>query len=275
VIHYSFHSRGMESLRTICRSTFANLKIAVPDFICDRVLSVIRLYCQTAFYHINPDLTIDGSSIPDADVFYTIGYFGNVEEIPDKIKNRGIPVIRDGVWFPYPFSWVEPNEIWFNSFRKAAYPANGSLLIWGAESAGRLSSGSCSSVGDIGAILQAASHPERVARADNYRTAQNILWNRVLGAPAFPAVMALDVIDQRNVRERLHVEGIEMPGMWENHTGEHRAQPLYDTLMILPCDSRFNQMSMARRGWAIERACLGVKFSLPVGTTNPSPCASA
>jgi dTDP-4-amino-4,6-dideoxygalactose transaminase len=82
------------------------------------------------FYHILEDLIIDTESVLDKkfDVFYSINYFGQLNNIKDLNINEKI-VIEDNVFF-YDFENVNNFKYWFgfNSFRKISSFGDGSLI---------------------------------------------------------------------------------------------------------------------------------------------------
>lgn len=126
-----FTDSGRSSLRLILRSL--NLKlVALPDYLCSIITDIfIQEKTEFIYYRINPDFSINTSTIPnECDAIYIIDYFGITHDYLKKqavVKNK--IVIEDNVFSPYIKNTIQfKNWISYNSYRKFSLCAEGSLI---------------------------------------------------------------------------------------------------------------------------------------------------
>jgi hypothetical protein len=257
-IHSYVASRGMAAAEMI----FQNLRgkaFCFPDLICDQVLDLAERILgadKISFYHVDRDFAVDWRTTHRCDVFYSIDYFGQEQNFGDARELPAPIVIRDAVWFPYPERPIKEGEIWFNSFRKFAWPANGSIMLSSVHLSDATTLGTMP-VEDLPLAFKAASPQEQLTRRANYSAAAALLRPYVLGHATFPSVVPLAVPNRDMVVECLAAQGIKLPGMWKNKTGCRN--DLYDTLMLLPCDSRFGAQEMQNRVGLVAKAIEAAK----------------
>jgi hypothetical protein len=258
IIHSYVASRGMAAAEVV----FKNLRAKTfnfPDLICEQVLDLAENILgadKISFYHVDREFAIDWRTTRQCDVFYSIDYFGQEQDFGDASELPAPIVIRDAVWFPYPERPIKEGEIWFNSFRKFAWPANGSVMLSSLQLSDSTSLGSLP-VDDLPLAFKAASPQEQLTRKANYSAAAALLRPYLLGRATFPSVVPLAVPNRDEVVERLAAQGIKLPGMWRNKTG--CKNDLYDTLMLLPCDSRFGLQEMLDRVGLVAKAIEAAK----------------
>ncbi len=88
-------------------------------------------------------------------------------------------------------------------------------------------------------------------RARNYDAAERCLGRfGVRLAPAYPCLYVLNVPRRSELREYLRTQRIYLPVHWPNATGVRN--DLYDTIISVPVDSRYDEQDMARIGAGIE-----------------------
>lgn len=242
MIHAYFTERGLASLELILRSLPAGVTIAHPDFICDEVIDLFRLVLPTSPlrpYHIKPDLTPDWLTVPPCDVFYGVDYFGQETDAPIGAAF----VIRDGVWIPWPNHSLADNEFWFSSYRKWAWPNRGSILL-----ACRPLDAPEVAVKDVGVGMREFCRPEGWV---NFSRLHGCLEEfAVPYSPGSVSVFPMLVCNRTEVLSLLADYDIRLPGMWANRYGFKN--DLYDTLMLVPCDSRFSVAEIDRRAKLIR-----------------------
>src|SRR6266436_8056572 len=202
-------NRGLDAVNILAQN-FKDRTWWVPDLICDEVLDVIKKYdINIEFYQINSDLTWAAKvNHNNPKIFYIIDYFGK----ESRVGRDGPPntvVIRDSVWFPYPFAPVEPNQIWFNSLRKIIRGAKGSSMISPYRLAG------------VNEVPNISYHPsltwyEMNKRFENYYFCKEFLFKNN-SIPdhnqQFPSVYPIRLKNRTKVLEKLD---IPLPGMWKN-----------------------------------------------------------
>jgi hypothetical protein len=252
-IHGFVASRGMAAAKVIFQS-FRGRRFAFPDLICDQVLDAAESILdadEISFYRVDREFAIDWGTTRECDVFYSIDYFGQEQDFGHASEVPAPIVVRDAVWFFYPERPIREGEIWFNSFRKFAWPANGSIMLSSVPLSDTASLGEIP-VSDLPLAFKAASPQEQLARRANYDAAVALLRPYVLGRATFPSVVPLAVPNRDAVIARLAAQGVNLPGMWKNKTG--CKNDLYDTLMLLPCDSRFGTHEMRARAAMVAQA---------------------
>lgn len=232
-------NRGLDAVEVLAKN-FSERKWILPDLICDDVLEKISQYVKDIdFYHINENLTWEVAFGKDSSskVFYTIDYFGSEVD-----HGRGGPpntiVIRDSVWFPYPFSPVEPNHIWFNSLRKILHAERGIIKGSNIISPYRISG--------LQEVPNLFYHPslawdEMCKRFDNYFFCKEIFEGfAIIGhEQQFPSIFPIRLKDRERILSNLDVK---LPGMWKNRY--KLPNKLYDELAFIPLDSRYNRAKL-------------------------------
>lgn len=226
--------RGLDAVKVISEN-LKNRTWWLPDLICDEVLDEVKSRVKNIeFYKINDDFTWAAKVVgSDPKVFYVIDYFGKESRLGKEAPPNTI-VVRDSVWFPKPFSPVEHNQIWFNSFRKIIRGAKGSTVI----SPYRLSGPS--------EAPNAYNHPmltwhEMNIRFDNFHYCKEIFDKLAVDVNQdFPTVLPIRLKNREKVLMELDTP---LPGMWKN---KHNLQnKLYRELSFIPLDSRFNKKSLS------------------------------
>ncbi len=229
-----YFNRGLDAVDILAQN-FKNRTWFVPDLICDEVLATLEKHnVKVELYHINEDFTwatkVNGR---DPKIFYSIDYFGKETNLGKDAPPNTI-IIRDSVWFPYPFTPVEPNQIWFNSLRKIIRNAKGSSLI---------SPYRISGINEVPNILY---HPsltwlEMNRRFENYYLCKEIFSRYAIPEhnQQFPSVFPIRLKNRDKVLEKLDTP---LPGMWTNKY--NLSNKLYKELTFIPVDSRFNNESL-------------------------------
>jgi len=222
----SYFHRGLDALAAIADDIGPKATIAVPDYICDEVWTLLKSkFAAVEPYRITHNLLIEWGTVKRTDVFYSIDYFGREAEPPA----WPIMTIRDAVWMPAPARPIEDGQYWFNSARKFAWPLRGSKAI----SHGKLAGG-------VG--IRPDPTPDWPARRANYAAIVKMLGEFAVDIePGFPSVVAylkwpgsyLLGQHERAMAER----GIGLPGLWANAQGHDN--PLYLTLGLISCDERW------------------------------------
>jgi len=229
-------NRGLDAVDSLAQN-FKNRTWFVPDLICDEVLDALKKYdIKIEFYQINEDFTWSANvNGPDPKIFYVIDFFGKEARVGKDAPPNTI-VIRDSVWFPYPFTPVEPNQIWFNSLRKIIRNAKGSSLI------------SPYRISGLNEVPNISYHPsltwwEMNRRFENYYLC-NDLFKKFDARPndnhqEFPSVYPIRLKNRDKILEKLDTP---LPGMWKNKY--NLSNKLYKELTFIPVDSRFNKESL-------------------------------
>src|SRR5258706_9279808 len=231
-----FTNRGLDSIAILVQN-FRNRTWFVPDLICDEVLDTLKKNdIKIEFYHIKEDFSWE-AKVNDTNqkIFFVVDYFGKEAKVGRDAPPNTI-VIRDSIWFPYPFSPVEPNQIWFNSLRKIIRNAKGSSII----SPYRLSG--------VNEVPNISYHPsltwlEMNTRFENYYLC-NELFKKFDARPndshqEFPSVYPIRLRNRDKVLEKLDTP---LPGMWKNRY--NLPNILYKELTFIPVDSRFDKESL-------------------------------
>lgn len=232
--HY-YLSRGLDVVKVLAEN-FKNRTWWLPDLIPEEVIDEIQKRVKgIEFYQVNNDFTwstkIGGS---DSKVFYTIDYFGKESKIGREAPPNTI-VIRDSVWFPRPFSHVENNQIWFNSFGKIIKGATGSSIV----SPYRISGPS-----EVPNIFQHSSltWQEVNTRFDNYFHCKDVFGELAIVShnQEFPTVFPIRVKN----REKLLMElEATLPEMWKNKYNLN--SPLYKELVLIPLNNRLTKENLS------------------------------
>lgn len=230
MFHY-YLNRGLDAVE-ILANNFKNKKWLLPDLICGEVVDVLYNHkVDIEFYQINSDFSwaakVTGN---DPKIFYVIDYFGQESNLGRDAPPNTV-VIRDSVWFPYPFTPVEHNQIWFNSLRKIIRGAKGSSVI----SPYRIQNAS-----ETPGIFY---HPtltwqEIDKRFENYYHCKEIFSEYEVPGhrQQFPSVFPIRLKNCDRVLEQLDTP---LPGMWKNKY--NLPSPLYKELTFIPLDSRFDK----------------------------------
>jgi hypothetical protein len=231
-------NRGLDAV-DILASNFSDRIWFLPDLICPDLIDTIRKHVgKIEFYHIENDLSWAPKIIGnDPKIFFSIDFFGKETQIGRDAPPNTI-VIRDSVWFPYPFSPVEYNQIWFNSLRKIFHADKmnkGSNII----SPYRLSG--------VNEVPNLFYHPsltwnEMCVRFENYYFCKEILSEFAIPNhdQQFPSVFPIVLNDRAKV-----LTGIELPlpRMWLNPY--NLPNEMYNRLAFIPLDSRFLKQKLA------------------------------
>ena len=237
---------GRSSLRLILHS-LKDKKFALPDYLCGVILDVFKeMGIEYKFYHIREDLTCGSDITPDIDVFYYINYFGKKQNI--KFKDRQddrLIYLEDSVFLP---TLVRPmnakNWIGFNSLRKIS-PATGGSII---KSTIKLDDKNYPMlqynllhIFDFYRRLDA----ERNIRLGNYMfLAENLQWAWLPLTPDFPTFFPMLVDKRDELREYLKTKEIYLPVHWPKPEGVEN--PIYDRIISIPVDSRYDKEDMER-----------------------------
>lgn len=230
--HY-WLDRGLDAVKVLSEN-FKNRTWWLPDFICDEVVDEIQKRVKNIeFYHIEEDLSWAAKVVGDnPKVFYLIDYFGKESRVGRDAPPNTI-IIRDSIWFPKPFSPVEHNQVWFNSFRKIFRGQKGSTVI----SPYRLSGPA--------EVPNAYNHPlltwqEMNIRFDNYYHCKSIFGKMALDLDQeFPSVFPIKLENREKILMELDTP---LPGMWKNRHG--LPNDLYKKLTFVPLDSRFGKREL-------------------------------
>jgi hypothetical protein len=231
-------NRGLDVVE-ILATTFNKRIWWLPDLICDEVVDVVKRHvANIEFYHVGEDLqwSANVGTGSEPRVFYVIDYFGS--EYSSRL-GREAPLntitIRDSVWFPYPFSSIEHNQIWFNSLRKVIRGAKGSSLI----SPFRLTG--------LNEVPNVFYHPSLTwndmnKRFENYHFCKEILSKYAIRNhnQEFPSVFPIRLKHRDKVLEGLDTP---LPEIWTNK--HDLPNELYKDLMFIPLDSRFDKEKLA------------------------------
>ncbi len=229
-----YFNRGLDAVDILAQN-FKSRTWFVPDLICDEVLDALKKYdIRIEFYHINEDFTwavkVNGR---DPKIFYSIDYFGKETNLGKEAPPNTI-VIRDSVWFPYPFTPVEHNQVWFNSLRKIIRNAKGSSLI------------SPYRISGLNEVPNISYHPsltwlEMNRRFENFHLCKEIFSKYAIPEhnQQFPSVFPIRLKNRDKVLENLDTP---LPGMWKNQY--NLPNRLYKELTFIPIDSRFNSESL-------------------------------
>ena len=209
----------------------------IPDFISDESLSKIKEHISDIeYFYVNDDLSWAPRIIGNKPkIFLSIDYFGK-EFFLGKEAPPNTVIVRDGSWFPYPFSPVEHNHIWFNGLRNIIKGAKGSSIV----SPYRLSG--------VNEVPNIYYHPlltwqEMNKRFENYYHCKEIL--SAFGIHRFDAVFpSVFPIALRNRNRVLAGLDAELPELWKNK--HHLPNPMYKELMLIPIDSRYNKESLTK-----------------------------
>jgi len=238
--------RGLSAVEIIVRQ-FDDRIWYVPNLICDEVLDKIKeKVSNIVYYEINDDFgwaaTIGGA---EPKVFYIIDYFGKEFKVGSSAPPNTI-VIRDSVWFPYPYSRVEGNQIWFNSLRKIFRGAKGCSMVSGFRFM------------QLDTVPNLYYHPylsweEADIRFKNYYKCIDIFNKHLIDdfLADFPTVFPIRLKNRDEVLERAGLTG-KLPGMWKNKHGLDHTY--YKELTFIPIDSRFNEKSLTELASKIDAA---------------------
>lgn len=243
---YYYLDRGLSAVEVLAQ-TFSDRTWHLPNLICDEVLDKIKEYVTAIeFYEIKDDFSwaakIGGGN---PKIFYIVDYFGKEFRVGNSAPPNTI-VIRDSVWFPYPYSRVEGNQIWFNSLRKIFRGAKGSSVV----SAFRLQ--------PLNEVQGIFNHPsltwrEVDIRFKNYYLSINLFNKFIIDdfLVDFPTVIPIRLKDRDRVLEEAGLTG-KLPGMWKNtHELDHS---YYKELTFIPIDSRFDEAKLTELAQRIKSA---------------------
>jgi len=231
-----YFNRGLDAVDALAKN-FRNRTWWLPDLICDEVIDKLKEHeIEIEFYHIKRDFTWEAKVIGnDPKIFYAVDFFGKEARIGRDSPPNTI-IIKDSVWFPYPFTSIEPNQIWFNSLRKIIRNAKGSSLI------------SPYRISGLNEVPNISYHPsltwwEMNKRFENYYLC-NELFKEFDARPndshqEFPSVYPIRLKNRDKVLEKLDTP---LPGMWKNRYG--LSNKLYEELTFIPIDSRFDRKSL-------------------------------
>jgi hypothetical protein len=231
--HY-YLSRGIDVVKVLAEN-FKSRTWWLPDLIpCEIIDEVQKKVKGIEFYHVNDDFTWSAKiSGPEPKVFYVVDYFGR----ESRVGRDGPPntvVIRDSVWFPRPFSPIENNQVWFNSFRKIIRGTTGSSMV---------SPYRISGPNEVPNIFQhsALTWQEISIRFDNYYHCKDVFGDLALNYDQeFPSVFPIMVKN----RDKLLMElDTPLPGMWKN--SYNLPNHLYKSLTFIPLDSRFSKQALS------------------------------
>ncbi len=227
-------SRGLDAVDVLARN-FSNRTWFLPDLICDEILDTLKSHSiSIEFYSISDkdlqwhEIRVGTDNTPK--VVYLIDYFGQETKTGGKESPPNTIIIRDSVWFPYPFSPVEPNQVWFNSLRKIFRGAKGSSLI---------SPYRISGLNEVPNIFKHSSLTwwEMNKRFENYHLCKEIFDKYALSInQQFPSVFPIRLKNRDEILEQLDTP---LPGMWANKY--KLPSPLYAELTFIPLDSRFDR----------------------------------
>lgn len=229
-----YFNRGLDAVDTLAQ-IFKGRKWFVPDLICDEIIDTINKYeVNIEYYQVNYDFTWAAKVTGDQpSVFYVIDYFGQ-EAIIGRDAPPNTVVIRDSVWFPYPFTPVEHNQIWFNSLRK---------IIRGAKGSSMISPYRIPSLNEVPNLFNHSSlnWHEMNRRFENYNLCKELFSEYALPGhnQQFPSVFPIRLKDRDKILSKLE---IPLPGMWKNKY--NLPNKLYKELTFIPVDSRFNKESL-------------------------------
>jgi len=233
-----YFNRGLDSVEALAQ-LFSSRVWWLPDLICPEVLEVIRRYVgRLEFYHINEDFSW-AVKIADSEpkVFFSIDYFGKETDVGCEAPPNTI-IIRDSVWFPYPFSPVRPNQIWFNSLRKIFHGQRG---IKGSSLISPYRIPAYEEVPNI-FNYHGLTWTEMNKRFENYHFCKEIFSKIAIKGhnQEFPSIFPIRL----PYRERV-LAGIDtpLPGMWADVYDLNNI--LYKELIFVPLDSRFNTDRLA------------------------------
>jgi hypothetical protein len=133
MFHYLTDS-GRSSLRLILKSGMKKRKFLLPDYLCGIIPQIFdQCGVKYEYYRINRDLSADMYDIGkrEFDAIYIINYFGRRNALLDQIAEMGgALVVEDSVFSPIIIKPKNANQwIGFNSFRKASFVPEGSMLF--------------------------------------------------------------------------------------------------------------------------------------------------
>jgi hypothetical protein len=234
--------RGLDAVKVLAEN-FKGRTWWMPDLICDEVLDEVKKRVRNVeFYNINDDFTFSVRvSGDEPKIFYVIDFFGKESRLGREAPPNTI-VVKDSVWFPTPFSPVEHNQIWFNSFRKIIRGSKGSTMI----SPYRLSGPS--------EVPNAYNHPlltwhEVGIRFENYYHCKEIFGKLAVDLnQEFPSIFPIKLKNREKVLMDLDVP---LPGMWKNKY--NLPNNLYNELSFVPLDSRFNKAALSELADKIKK----------------------
>src|SRR5713226_9794066 len=128
-MYYYWLERGIDVVKVLTEN-FKGRTWWLPDFIPDEIIGEVKSRVKNIeFYHIEDDLRWSPKIIgTDPKVFYSIDYFGRETNLGKESPFNTI-MIRDSVGFPEPFTPIEHNQIWFNSYRKIIPGQRGAAVI--------------------------------------------------------------------------------------------------------------------------------------------------
>lgn len=122
---------GRSSLR-LAVDRLRDRRFAIPDYLCSVVVDVLQ-ESGVAFtpYRVKADLSIDYATLDrDAEVLYTIDYFGKPAGVERALVSPTVIVLADAVFTPpSQRDEAEGEWIWFNSYRKFSPLCDGSLIV--------------------------------------------------------------------------------------------------------------------------------------------------
>lgn len=246
-----YFDRGLSVVEHLA-NTFKGKRWFLPDLICDEVLAKIQEYVKNyEFYHINSDFSWSPTVLgDDPKIFYVIDYFGKECKLGGPSAPPNTTVIRDSVWFPFPYSRVEFNQIWFNSFRKIIRGTTGASVITPFRLANN----------EVNGIFQhpALTWKETDTRFHNFYFLRDLLTEYQVSnfVPDFPTVFPLCLPNRDTVLERAGLTG-KLPGMWAGKNGMKSFNPMYNELTFIPLDSRFDEDKLAELVYKIKDAING------------------
>jgi hypothetical protein len=224
--------RGLSVVELLVK-VFKNRTWYIPDFIHDAVLEkIVEGIDNVECYEIGSNLSWATKVIgDDPKVFYVIDYFGRECKVGMPSPPNTI-VIRDSVWFPYPFSHVDGNQIWFNSLRRLFANAKGASVI----SSYRLP------INEVPGVFYHPSltwHEMDVRFANYYRCKRLFSKYEIIDfTPEFPTVFPMRI---KNRDKILQLAGVEKHFLkpWMNK--RDLPNPLYKELALLPIDSKLTE----------------------------------
>jgi len=267
---------GRSSLRLILH-TLKDKKFALPDFLCPVIIDVFDEFgIDYEFYHVEKNFDFIS---PDLDVLYIIDYFGRQHWFHPKAPF----IISDMVFSPQVIKPHKPEDwIGFNSLRKISPLTDGSIIKSTIQLDASLVRKECSLfafhkkydewengeriLNEQKRIYNISDHSlfalfdfyynlenERRDRQNNFNTLKTFLNVRQLEIkPEFPSFFPILVDKRDELREWLRTQNIFLPVHWPKHP-KAPDHPLYDTIISIPVDSRYNIFDMERVANLINR----------------------
>lgn len=234
-----YQNRGLDCVNIIAKNLH-NRTWWLPDLLCPDVISAIKdVVKNIEYYHID-ESTLDWAPRilgNDLKVFYAVDYFGKETRL-DGNTPRNTIIVRDSVWFPFPFTPVRGYEIWFNSLRKIFHAdrlSKGAFMISPFKFHG------------LESVPNIANHSsltwwEMNKRWENYNICLELFNHHMVRThyQDFPSVFPIILNNRDEVLEKL---GTPLPGMWEDW--HNLGNVLYDRLAFIPLDSRFNRQRLS------------------------------